>query len=233
MSENILSPQHFVSAEHPPMSCATLDFDSLWQTSAVKEIDADGVHVLNTTLNINGDLRLVTVKKHIAINLNEKWAWLLRFYQPSPLLKAYRNIKRLQHCHIATDNLIKFEQRDNRTVLVTHTTDTFTPFSKLNWSSLAASQRITILNAIARELVNLHLHRFQHGDCQPDNIGIKQVDQHIEVKLTGVNQLRWTPFISQATRRDLRDFLRQTAKLISLEEQEQFLAAYYDYFESA
>ncbi|MCX4190459.1 lipopolysaccharide kinase InaA family protein [Methylophaga sp. OBS3] len=181
--------------------------------------------VIKTTLSQAMQADEVFIKRqenHVTRSIMHPISGLPTFF------REFRNIKKLQSKYISTLDVIYFEMRASKAIIVTKALVGYVGLDALDLNHLNADERRTLIRDIAIEVRKLHQGHFRHNCLYPKHIMVKPDGDHWSVKLIDLEKLKYSVFSCNATLHDLSSFFRHRPEAWTVKDTVQFFQVYFD-----
>lgn len=142
-------------------------------------------------------------------------------------LREYHNIQSLQAKNIPTLEVLYFDTKDSKAVLITKALEGYISLDKIEISTLEPKNKKSLVSSIAKVIRHLHQCHYQHNCLYPKHIMIRQYANGWDVKLIDLEKLKYCLSKKRATIHDLATFLRHMDKLWSVRDKVVFFQTYF------
>jgi hypothetical protein len=143
-------------------------------------------------------------------------------------LREYLNIQSLNAKNIPTLDVLYFEIKASKAVLVTKALEGYVSLDKIDLLTLHPRDRNALLTSIAKVIRQLHQYHYQHNCLYPKHIMVRQLANEWDVKLIDLEKLKYRFFKKHAVIHDLTTFIRHLNGLWSDRDIVVFFQAYFD-----
>lgn len=142
-------------------------------------------------------------------------------------LREYRNIQLLNAKNIPTLDVLYFETKASKAVLVTKALEGYVSLDKIDFQLLPSCDRKALLTSTAKLIHHLHQYHYQHNCLYPKHIMVRQLANEWDVKLIDLEKLKYRLFKKRAAIHDLTTFIRHLNGLWSAKDIMVFFQAYF------
>ena len=142
-------------------------------------------------------------------------------------LREYRNIQLLNAKNIPTLDVLYFETKASKAVLVTKALEGYVSLDKIDFQLLPSCDRKALLTSTAKLIHHLHQYHYQHNCLYPKHIMVRHKDNEWDVKLIDLEKLKYRLFKKDAVIHDLTTFIRHLNGLWTARDIVVFFQAYF------
>tara|TARA_R100001369_G_scaffold22176_2_gene40421 strand:+ start:719 stop:1522 length:804 start_codon:yes stop_codon:yes gene_type:complete len=143
-------------------------------------------------------------------------------------LREYHNIQLLHAINIPTLDVLYFDTKGAKAVLVTKALEGYISLDKIELSTLVSQDKKTLISSIAKVIRDLHQHNYQHNCLYPKHIMVRQSANGWDVKLIDLEKLKYRLVKSRAVIHDLTTFVRHLSDIWSGRDKVIFFQAYFE-----
>lgn len=143
-------------------------------------------------------------------------------------LREYHNIQLLHAKKIPTLDVLYFDTKGAKAVLVTKALEGYISLDKIELSTLVSQDKKTLISNIAKVIRHLHLHHYQHNCLYPKHIMVRQRANGWDVKLIDLEKMKYRLVKKLVVIHDLTTFVRHLSEIWSAREKVLFFQAYFE-----
>ncbi|MDO8827457.1 lipopolysaccharide kinase InaA family protein [Methylophaga sp.] len=143
-------------------------------------------------------------------------------------LREYRNIQSLHAKNIPTLDVLYFDTKASKAVLVTKALEGYISLDKIELSTLVPQDKKALISSIAKIIRHLHHYHYQHNCLYPKHIMVRQHSNGWYVKLIDLEKLKYRLVKKRAVIHDLTTFLRHLNGIWSARDMVIFFQTYFE-----